>query len=59
MMHRQRGIYATIKPIKLLTEELGGDVNWCTGEGADGERIVDKQNETMPLKKQNHVINTW
>lgn len=53
----KRGIYATIKPNReLLTEELGGDV---TDEQVREyiERIVDKQNETMPLfKKINHVI---
>ena len=46
-----------IKPNReLLTEELGGEV---TDEQVREyiERIVDKQNETMPLfKKINHVI---
>lgn len=53
----KRGIYATIRPSKeIIAEELG--------EGATDEqvreyieRIVDKQNETMPLfKRINHVI---
>ena len=53
----KRGIYATIKPNReLLFEELGGDV---TDEQVREyiERIVDKQNEAMPLfKRINHVI---
>lgn len=53
----KRGIYATIRPNKeILAEELGED---ATDEQIREyiERIVDKQNETMPLfKKINHVI---
>nr|WP_298876430.1 AMP-binding protein [uncultured Mogibacterium sp.] len=53
----KRGIYATIRPNKeILAEELGED---ATDEQVREyiERIVDKQNETMPLfKRINHVI---
>lgn len=53
----KRGIYVTIRPNKeILTEELGED---ATDEQIREyiERIVDKQNETMPLfKKINHVV---
>lgn len=53
----KRGIYATIRPSKeIIAEELGED---ATDEQVREyiERIVDKQNETMPLfKRINHVI---
>lgn len=53
----KRGIYATIRPSKeIVAEELGED---ATDEQVREyiERIVDKQNETMPLfKRINHVI---
>lgn len=53
----KRGIYATIRPSKeIIAEELGED---ATDEQVREyiERIVDKQNETMPLfKRINHAI---
>ena len=53
----KRGIYATIRPSKeIIAEELGED---ATDEQVREyiERIVDKQNESMPLcKRINHVI---